>query len=202
MCDVKLYYFDIRGRGETSRLVMHAAGQKFDDCRVTDWPATKAETPYGQLPYMVYKGKKYGQSNAIAAFLAREYGLYGKTNLESLRIDEVVNLVGDFIGAMVKAKFEKDEQRKKENEAKLQNEDTPRFLSTFEKLLAENGSNGFFVGNSITLADLEVFNITDSLVNAHDQAVAQYPNLIKMRAAVAGNPNIKAYLATRKVTPM
>ena len=33
-----------------------------------------AETPYGQLPYMVYKGKVYGQSNAIAAFFAKQFG--------------------------------------------------------------------------------------------------------------------------------
>ena len=41
MCDVKLVYFDGRGRAEPSRLVMAAAGVKWDDVRVTDWPAGK-----------------------------------------------------------------------------------------------------------------------------------------------------------------
>ena len=32
------------------------------------------EAPYGQVPYIVYKGKKYGQSIAIATFIARKLG--------------------------------------------------------------------------------------------------------------------------------
>lgn len=34
MSDIKLVYFDVRGRGEAIRLVLHAAGQQFDDVRV------------------------------------------------------------------------------------------------------------------------------------------------------------------------
>lgn len=30
--------------------------------------------PYGQVPYMIYKGKKYGQSIPIATFIARKLG--------------------------------------------------------------------------------------------------------------------------------
>ena len=33
-----------------------------------------ADTPYGQLPYLVYNGKTYGQSDAIAAFFAKQFG--------------------------------------------------------------------------------------------------------------------------------
>ena len=33
-------------------------------------------TPYGQLPILVYKGKTYGETKALASFLARECGLY------------------------------------------------------------------------------------------------------------------------------
>ena len=43
MSDIKLVYFDIRGRGEVARLVMVAAGQQWDDARLTfqQWPAEK-----------------------------------------------------------------------------------------------------------------------------------------------------------------
>lgn len=34
------------------------------------------EAPFGQGPYLEYNGKKYGQSIAIASFLAREFGKY------------------------------------------------------------------------------------------------------------------------------
>ena len=32
------------------------------------------DAPYGQLPYVIYNGKKYGQSVALASFFAREFG--------------------------------------------------------------------------------------------------------------------------------
>lgn len=36
-----LHYFDYRGRAELSRLVFAAAGVKFYDNRITDWPVTR-----------------------------------------------------------------------------------------------------------------------------------------------------------------
>ena len=38
------------------------------------------EAPYGQVPYMIYKGKKYGQSIAIASFFARKLGKFTITH--------------------------------------------------------------------------------------------------------------------------
>ncbi|KAK7102161.1 glutathione S-transferase-like [Littorina saxatilis] len=202
MSGIKLVYFDIRGRGEPSRLVLAAAGQQWDDVRIPrdQWSSSseKANSPYGQVPYLVYKGKTYGQSNAIANFLAREFGLYGKSNLEALRIDEVEGLVGDLIQTMVKARFEQDEAKKAELEKKLATEDLPKFLGLFEKLLKDNGSKGFFVGNSVTLADLDVFNITDTLLKVNADILASCPELQKLRSKVADHPKVKTYLASRK----
>jgi hypothetical protein len=33
-----------------------------------------SDAPYGQLPYIVYNGKKYAQALAIGSFLARKFG--------------------------------------------------------------------------------------------------------------------------------
>jgi len=42
MVNYKLHYFNGRGRAEISRLILAAAGVKFDDNRVEDWPRTKS----------------------------------------------------------------------------------------------------------------------------------------------------------------
>ena len=36
-----------------------------------------SEAPFGQAPFLEYNGKKYGQSSAIAAFFANEFGECG-----------------------------------------------------------------------------------------------------------------------------
>ena len=43
MPSYKLTYFDARGRGEIARMVLAAAGQKYENVRVSfeDWPALK-----------------------------------------------------------------------------------------------------------------------------------------------------------------
>jgi hypothetical protein len=48
MVHYKLSYFDIRGLGEMSRMVLHYAGEKFEDHRVTpdEWPNYKSSTTF------------------------------------------------------------------------------------------------------------------------------------------------------------
>ena len=43
MPSYKLSYFNARGRGEIARMVLAAAGQKFEDVRINfdDWPTVK-----------------------------------------------------------------------------------------------------------------------------------------------------------------
>lgn len=43
MVNYKLSYFNVRGRGELARLILHAAGVQFEDHRFegADWPAIK-----------------------------------------------------------------------------------------------------------------------------------------------------------------
>ncbi|CAF3321762.1 unnamed protein product [Rotaria socialis] len=52
MSTYKLYNFDGRGRAEISRLILVAAGQKFEDIRYEEkeWPSHKSEIPLGQVP--------------------------------------------------------------------------------------------------------------------------------------------------------
>ena len=108
MCDIKLTYFNARGRAETSRLILAYAGQKYEDCRISfgelihimnfdfvitfleDLAKLKPSLPYGQVPLLEYKGTTITQSVAIARFLAHEFGLGGKTPLTDANIDEVV----------------------------------------------------------------------------------------------------------------
>ena len=54
-----------------------------------------AAIPWNQLPMLEYDGKKIVQSIAMARFLAREYGLSGKNNLEAAQADMLVDCMSD-----------------------------------------------------------------------------------------------------------
>jgi glutathione S-transferase len=89
MVDIKLTYFDARGRAETSRLILAYAGVRcvepclagtrtstatittmvrYTDQRLTgeQFASVKGRLPWGQLPTIKYNGTMITQSIAIA----------------------------------------------------------------------------------------------------------------------------------------
>merc|ERR1712107_430563 len=54
MGEMKLTYFNLMGRAETTRLILAQAGVAFEDKRIepAEWPALKASLPMGQLPIL------------------------------------------------------------------------------------------------------------------------------------------------------
>ncbi|KAK3784174.1 hypothetical protein RRG08_001483 [Elysia crispata] len=201
MASYKLTYFDFRGRAEVARLIFAHAGKKFEDVRISfeKWPAIKPSTPFGQLPVLEVDGQMIGQSGAIDKFLAREFGLYGKTNMESCQIDQIVCLINDYLSAVIKAMYEKDEAKKAELTKNLKEEQIPKYLGFFENLLKKNGS-GYFVGRDVTLADINVYNVTWSIVKDAPAALDSYPLLKEHHQKVGSIPQIKAYVDARKPT--
>ena len=111
-----MVYFDIKGRAEVPRLVLHAAKIEFEDQRIQfgEWPALKpssqplfsksakppnlclfTDTLFGSLPFLEYDGETIGQSMTIARFLAKKAGLMGRNDLEEAQISMVVDHVAD-----------------------------------------------------------------------------------------------------------
>ncbi|CAF1248475.1 unnamed protein product [Didymodactylos carnosus] len=117
MSTYKLYYFNGRGRAEIIRLIFAQAGQKYEDIRYehADWPNHKHEMPLGQMPVLEVDGQKIPQSMTIARFLAKQFNLAGKNNLEQAKVDSVIDTIGDLMQIFLKVIFhEKDESKKEE----------------------------------------------------------------------------------------
>jgi glutathione S-transferase len=79
MPKLKLTYFDFHGgRGEPARLALSIGGIPFEDDRVapSDWPARKADTPFGALPVLEVDGQALAQSNAINRYVGTLTDLY------------------------------------------------------------------------------------------------------------------------------
>ena len=58
--------------------------------------------PLGVMPVLDYDGAIISQSKTIARFLAKEFGIAGKTNLEQAKADMVVDCVTDVeIGTLI-----------------------------------------------------------------------------------------------------
>ncbi|KAH9494678.1 Glutathione S-transferase 1 [Bulinus truncatus] len=201
---LKLSYFDLRGRAEVSRLVLHAAKKKFEDNIVpfSEWSKMKPTTPFGGLPVLEVNGKQYAQGMAVATYLARENGLYGSNNLEGLAIDQIHQLREDIVVEEIKLFKEKDPTKKAEKLKDMQETFYPKYLGYFNKLIAENKeknkSSKFSVGTKFSLADIVIFEGSTGVSQTKPDLLDSYPDVKALRETVCQTDGIKQYLATRK----
>ena len=196
----KLHYFNSRGRAEIARLIFAAAGEKFEDirCERAQWPEKKSSMPLGQMPVLEVDGVKLPQSMAIARFLAKQFGLAGKDNLEQAKVDVIVDASIDIAMKFLPIFFEADETKKSDGMAEFFADELPKHLQNLEvlsKLYGEGGS--FFVGNHLTWADLEIYDLFDFLLRVDGNFLNSHPILQNHRQHVANQPKIAAYLQTR-----
>ena len=204
MSSYKLSYFNGRGLAEVSRLILVAAGQKFEDVRFEreQWPNYKPQTPLGQVPLLEVNGVQLPQSGSIARFLAKQFNLAGKDNFEQAKVDAVVDTIVDIRTAFIPIRREEDEAKKAELTKKFIAEDLPKHLQNLETLAKLYGNGGaFFVGNSLTWADLFFYDLAETILGIDGTVLDKYQWLKNNRAEVEKQPKIAEYLKNRPKTP-
>jgi len=207
----KLHYFDVRGRAEIIRWILHYSGQDFEDVRIPNldaWKTEKPKTLFGQVPYLEVeqngKTEIIGQTHAIARYLARQYGLVGKDALEEAHVDGIVDYVNDAKKPFydwIKAIKTSDPKAETLRTDYLATGVVP-FLQKLEALLekSQNGQPGFFVGKQLTWADLTAVTFLDELVRLDPTVLTPYPALQSLTKRIHEQKGIKEWLAKRADT--
>lgn len=106
---LKLYYFNIKGKGESIRLICAYSGLKLEDYRFSsrdEFLAMKEGTrlPFGQVPMLEVDGKhSMVQSSSIMRYLGKLSGLYPMDDyILAQKIDSVMDQAADvFMGSTV-----------------------------------------------------------------------------------------------------
>ncbi|KAK3917712.1 Hematopoietic prostaglandin D synthase [Frankliniella fusca] len=204
MPSYKLTYFPVRGRGEHLRLMFAYAKVQYEDNRITQdqWPALKPKTPFGQLPVLEIDGVMVEQSVALARYLAKQFGLDGKTDMERLQADVFVAHIDDLRNQYSAMFREQDPDKKAEILKNIQTNVVPSFFEKLNDRVAKNG--GFTAGKTILWSDIILAEFLDALtirktIEPADLA-SKYPHLAKVKDAVFNTPSVKAYLDKRPHT--
>jgi glutathione S-transferase len=171
---LRLRYFPFPGRAEPIRDALrighisfideHLTPDQFHDCRAA------GEFPFGGLPVLVVEtsdGEQcVAQSNAILRFAGQLAGLYPADDpLQALRVDEALDVGEDINCLLGPSLHEQDTEKKMAMRRELAEETLPFWIACFERLLVANGSTGFILGNSLTVADLKLYWIIDWLTS-------------------------------------
>jgi len=221
----KLTYFDIRGLAENARIILAAAKQEYEDCRLSfsfgtpgdfstikrpEFDEMKAkgqlDASMGKVPLLEVNGVKIGQSKAIERFLASQLGMMGSSPTEAAQVDQLGETVRDIKDAYQKARGIQDEAEKKTAIDKWFAEDLPNYMSLAEKSLPA-GPGPFLVGGKLSLADILFYTLLlapGGFFDNTEGAKASFQSSPKIKAAmeaVDALPQLKEYFASRKETP-
>lgn len=208
----KLTYFGITGRGEATRLALTIGGIDFVDERIdfADWPSLKPTTPWGSLPVLTLatnhnhnngRQQVVTQQRAILRLVGKETGLYPlNDHFQAAQIDEVMDAAED-IGSKTNAVGQGLSQPEKEA-ARLAacqpNGVTHQLVDKLDHFIAQNGTSGHVVGDTLTIADLFVYTTTSNLVGGiYDgvpaNAVDGFAHISECRKLVRSHPVVKKW---------
>ncbi|CAI2350010.1 unnamed protein product [Caenorhabditis sp. 36 PRJEB53466] len=196
MVHYKLSYFNARALGEPARLIFALFDVPYEDYRVTveEWNELKKKTPFGQLPVLEVDGVEIGQSMAITRYLARKFGIAGKTPEDEAQADGIVDQYKDFVVAFrqftSRTFFGEGPDVIKKVRAEVVDPAVQPYLDTIKRFL-EKSKSGYLVGDSLTWADLVVADNLTSLIRHGFIEKGNEKKLAEFHEKIHSIPNIK-----------
>lgn len=215
-----LRYFDGKGVAEMARWLFAFAGETFDDKRYTisfgtpgdfstikreefdaDKAAGRMDIAMGKVPVLEAGDFALPQSKAIERYLAKRFGLMGTTVEEEAWVDAVAEHIRDINDAYSRKGlfFMKDQEKKKELQAKWYTEELPVLLKKLEGALP--GAQGFAVGSKTSYADLCIYKLLkDSYEDDVSMTYSDCPKLQAIVDSVGKHEGLQKWIAERPKT--
>ncbi|OMJ86840.1 hypothetical protein SteCoe_11545 [Stentor coeruleus] len=209
--NITLHYFDIYGRGEVIRMILQYHGASYSDHKIQQdkWPALRSSglAEFGALPCLEIDGHKLVESRAIARYICRKFNYYPNDPKAAYMVESICDVKEGINNDIIPLFFKKD----MDGLRKYFSEDIPWWLEKIEHRLCQNqGGNGWFVGNAVSLADFEVFHFVHD-VFLRNEMKGNYEHILTDKAPklkawahrlLASSQSLKTYLETRPSRPL
>lgn len=206
MPQYKLIYFPLRAKAEAIRMVFAVAGVEFEDVRYTmdEW-ITKLKhsgiSPSNQLPVLNVDGKVLIESKVILSYVAKELNLAPEGNFHQAQADILAHVINDLENVLTGANKHEDPAIKEKALETARKEVIPDKCGFFEKFLAANDKEGFFIADKLTYADIVVFTFLNSYylkgsAEGIPEQLKEFPKLHTWYELVRTQPKIQQWLKT------
>ncbi|XP_025060912.1 glutathione S-transferase 3-like isoform X2 [Alligator sinensis] len=175
----KLYYFDGRGKMESVRWLLAAAGVEFEEELLETREQYEKLLQDGalmfqQVPMVEIDGMKLVQTRAILNYLAATHNLYGRDLKE-------------------RALYFNITEDKEKQHALIVQKATNRYFPAYEKVLRDHGQD-YLVGNQFSWADIHLFEAILMVEEKKCDVLSEFPQLQMFKARISNMPRIKKFL--------
>lgn len=194
----RLTYVNGRGRMESIRWLLSAAGVEFEEIFLETREqllklCQDGSLLFHQLPLVEIDGMKLVQCRAILSYIAGKYNLYGKDLKERALIDMYVGGTDDLMGFLLSFPFLSAEDKVKQC-AFVVEKATSRYFPAYEKVLKDHGQD-FLVGNRLSWADIHLLEAILMVEEKKSDALSGFPLLQAFKKRISSIPTIKKFLA-------
>ncbi|KAG0296129.1 Glutathione S-transferase S1 [Linnemannia gamsii] len=165
-------YWELASVGSTSRdiLVYGKANYEFTYPEDEKWEKGMVPTVFSLLPVLRItdrrpsskfegKGLVLAEASVIDTFLAGRFGLLGDNEWESLAIQTFYSNIHYLRERCFSSVLDVPSELRKKGRDNYMNVQITKFCEDHEYHLKDNGSNGHYVGNKLSLADIHLSNI-------------------------------------------
>ncbi|XP_051774114.1 glutathione S-transferase, alpha tandem duplicate 1 isoform X5 [Ctenopharyngodon idella] len=202
---VVLHYFNGRGKMESIRWLLAAAGVEFEEVFMTRREhyvklLDDGALMFQQVPLVEIDGMQLVQSRAIMNYIAGKYNLYGKDLKERALIDMYAEGTSDLVDLIIMSVFAPPENKQKQL-SNIEQKAKERFLPVFEKGLA---NSDFLVGNQLSRADVHLLEATLMLQELFPTILSTFPKIQAFQERMKALPRISKFLqpgSARKPPP-
>ncbi|XP_019393063.1 PREDICTED: glutathione S-transferase 3-like [Crocodylus porosus] len=193
----KLHYFNGRGKMESVRWLLAAAGVEFEEELLETREQYEKLLQDGalmfqQVPMVEIDGMKLVQTRAILNYIAATHNLYGRDLKERALIDMYVEGTTDLMQLIMMFPFLSDEDKEKQC-ALIVQKATNRYFPAYEKVLRDHGQE-YLVGNQFSWADVHLFEAILMVEEKKYDVLSEFPQLQMLKARISNMPRIKKFL--------
>ncbi|NWH73688.1 GSTA2 transferase, partial [Piaya cayana] len=193
----KLHYTKGRGKMESIRWLLAAAGVEFEEEFIEkkedlDKLCNGGFLLFQQVPMVEIDGMKMVQSRAIANYIAAKYNLCGKDLKERAWIDMYVEGTTDLMGMIMIIPLQPADKKDK-HLALIIERATTRYFPVYEKALKDHGQD-YLVGNKLSWADIHLLEAILMAEECKADILSAFPLLQAFKGRISNVPTIKKFL--------
>nr|1XWG_A Chain A, Glutathione S-transferase A1 [Homo sapiens]1XWG_B Chain B, Glutathione S-transferase A1 [Homo sapiens] len=193
----KLHYFNARGRMESTRWLLAAAGVEFEEKFIKsaedlDKLRNDGYLMFQQVPMVEIDGMKLVQERAILNYIASKYNLYGKDIKERALIDMYIEGIAD-LGEMILLLPVCPPEEKDAKLALIKEKIKNRYFPAFEKVLKSHGQD-YLVGNKLSRADIHLVELLYYVEELDSSLISSFPLLKALKTRISNLPTVKKFL--------
>ncbi|XP_040839472.1 glutathione S-transferase Yc-like [Ochotona curzoniae] len=193
----KLHYFNARGRMESIRWLLAAAGVEFEEILMkTKGDLEKLRSDgllmFQQVPMVEIDGMKLVQTRAILNYIADKHNLYGKDIKERALIDMYTEGMADLDRLILYHSFSSPEEKEK-SLPQIKEKARNRYFPAFEKVLKSHGQD-YLVGNKLSKADILLVEQLYNMEELDPTILSSFPQLKALKTRVSSLPTVKKFL--------